>query len=57
MTAAPLNPGIIKTEMLQSCFGESAADYPSPSIWAERPVPFLLKFGPADNGWPLTVPG
>ena len=28
MAAIPLNPGIINTDMLQSCFGESADDFP-----------------------------
>jgi len=56
MCAAPLNPGIINTEMLQSCFGSGAADYPSPADWARRAVPFLLNLGPQDNGQQLTVP-
>ena len=30
MAAVPLNPGIINTEMLQSCFGQSADHYPLP---------------------------
>jgi NAD(P)-dependent dehydrogenase (short-subunit alcohol dehydrogenase family) len=57
LAAVPLNPGIIDTEMLRSCFGSSAANYPSPEEWAERAAPFLLKLGPRDNGQPLTVPG
>ena len=57
MAAVPLNPGIINTEMLQSCFGASAATYPSPAEWAEMAVPFLLRLGPRDNGEPLSVPG
>ncbi|HEV3339520.1 MAG TPA: SDR family oxidoreductase [Pirellulales bacterium] len=57
MAAVPLNPGIIDTDMLRSCFGAEAANYPSPSQWAARAVPFILKLGPADNGEPLTVPG
>ena len=56
MAAVPLNPGIINTEMLQSCFGGSASSYPSPTQWAQVAVPFLLSFGPADNGKPLSVP-
>ena len=56
MAAVPLNPGIIDTEMLRSCFGESAAAYPTPREWAKVAVPFLLKLGPSDNGRPLTVP-
>ena len=51
-----LNPGIINTDMLQSCFGESAAHYPSALRWAERAVPFILKLDPSDNGQALDVP-
>jgi NAD(P)-dependent dehydrogenase (short-subunit alcohol dehydrogenase family) len=57
LAAVPLNPGIIDTEMLRSCFGEGAANYPDPTTWARRTVPFLLKLGPSDNGQPLTAPG
>jgi len=57
MAAVALNPGIINTEMLRSCFGASATTYPSPEQWAAVAVPFLLKIGPTDNGRPLTVPG
>lgn len=55
MAAVPLNPGIINTEMLQSCFGGSASSYPSAAEWAEVAVPFLLRLGPADNDKPLQV--
>ncbi len=56
LAAVALNPGIIDTEMLRSCFGESASSFPSPSEWAGIAVPFLLKLGPGDNGKSLTVP-
>jgi NAD(P)-dependent dehydrogenase (short-subunit alcohol dehydrogenase family) len=56
MAAVPLNPGIINTGMLRSCFGDSASGYPTPEEWAKIAAPFLLKLGPADNGRPLTVP-
>jgi NAD(P)-dependent dehydrogenase (short-subunit alcohol dehydrogenase family) len=56
MAAVPLNPGIINTDMLRSCFGGSASGYPTPQEWAKIAVPFLLKLGPSDNGKPLTVP-
>jgi len=55
MAAVPLNPGIIDTDMLRSCFGGSASSYPSPAEWAKRAVPFLLKLGPKENGRQLTV--
>ena len=56
LAAVPLNPGIINTGMLRSCFGGSASGYPTPQEWAEIAVPFLLKLGPANNGQPQTVP-
>ena len=56
MCAVPLNPGIINTEMLRSCFASGAEYYPSPEAWAKRAVPFLLGLGPAQNGQSLTVP-
>ncbi|MGO8931613.1 MAG: SDR family oxidoreductase [Limisphaerales bacterium] len=56
LAAVALNPGIINTDMLQSCFGASASGYLSPEEWAKIAVPFLLKLGPGDNGKPLTVP-
>jgi NAD(P)-dependent dehydrogenase (short-subunit alcohol dehydrogenase family) len=56
MAAIPLNPGIIDTEMLRSCFGGNAQSYPTPEEWAERAVPFILGLGPKDNGRPLSVP-
>ena len=57
LTAVPLNPGIIDTEMLRSCFGAEAAEYPSPVEWARRAAPFIFKIGRGDNGKSLTVPG
>jgi NAD(P)-dependent dehydrogenase (short-subunit alcohol dehydrogenase family) len=56
MAAVSFNPGIINTGMLQSCFGSSAASYPSPRQWAKAAVPFLLQLGPADNGKQVTAP-
>jgi NAD(P)-dependent dehydrogenase (short-subunit alcohol dehydrogenase family) len=56
MAAIALNPGIIDTDMLRSCFGKSAASYPKAQKWSERVAPFLLRLGPKDNGKPLTAP-
>lgn len=57
VAAVPLNPGIIDTEMLRSCFGGDAASYPSAARWAEAAVPFLLGLGARHNGQALTAPG
>src|SRR5207245_8815259 len=57
LAAIPLNPGIIDTEMLRSCFGASASGFPRPAEWAKAAVPFLLKLDARDNGRSLTTPG
>jgi NAD(P)-dependent dehydrogenase (short-subunit alcohol dehydrogenase family) len=56
MAAVPLNPGVIDTEMLRSCFGGSAGSYPKPADWARSAVPFLLSLSSRHNGQSLTVP-
>ena len=56
LAVVPLNPGIIDTDMLQSCFGASAGDYPAPREWARTAVDFLLSLGPEHNGQSLSVP-
>lgn len=55
MAAVPLNPGVINTAMLQSCFGSAAHGYPEAREWARAAVPFILKLGPRHNGQALTV--
>ncbi|HEY5297515.1 MAG TPA: SDR family NAD(P)-dependent oxidoreductase [Verrucomicrobiae bacterium] len=57
MAAASLNPGIINTAMLQSCFASGATNYPAPREWAKTAAPFLLKTNSSDNGKQLTVRG
>jgi NAD(P)-dependent dehydrogenase (short-subunit alcohol dehydrogenase family) len=57
MAAIPLNPGIIDTAMLRSCFGKSASAYSNPIEWAKSAAPYLLSLGARQNGIPLTVPG
>lgn len=56
MAAVPLNPGIINTRLLQSCFGSHANHYPTAEEWAEVAVPYLLGLSARDNGQSLTVP-
>jgi NAD(P)-dependent dehydrogenase (short-subunit alcohol dehydrogenase family) len=57
LAAVALNPGVVHTALLESCFGQSAKSYPGPERWAERAAPFLLSLGPEHNGKSLTVPG
>jgi len=56
LAAVPLNPGIINTDMLRTCWSAGAASYPGPEQWAKIAAPFLLKITAANNGEQLTVP-
>ncbi|MEZ5323744.1 MAG: SDR family oxidoreductase [Verrucomicrobiales bacterium] len=56
LAAVALNPGIIDTEMLRSCFGSGAGAYSSAVDWARTAVPFLQKLSAKDNGAALTAP-
>lgn len=56
MAAVALNPGIINTDMLQSCFGENADSYPDADRWSRVAAPYILSFNASHNGEPLTVP-
>jgi NAD(P)-dependent dehydrogenase (short-subunit alcohol dehydrogenase family) len=57
MAAIAVNPGIIDTEMLQSCFGAGASHYPGASEWIRSAGPFFAGLSAAQNGCSLTVPG
>ncbi|KAL3026661.1 hypothetical protein AAZX31_03G006000 [Glycine max] len=49
-----LNPGVINTDMLASCFGPSALLYQQPQAWALKAATMILNLTPADNGASLT---
>ena len=55
MAVVALNPGVIHTDMLSSCFGTSASLYQSPHSWALKAATLILNLTPADNGASLTV--
>lgn len=57
LAVVSVNPGVIQTDMLTSCFGESAAAYPRPDEWIQKAGPFLLALGPSDNGSSVDIPG
>lgn len=50
-----LNPGVVHTDMLDSCFGSSANVYPKPDQWAPRAATMILNLTAADNGASLSV--
>ena len=54
LAAVAVNPGIIDTDMLRSCSGDSASSTPAPSV-GPRPRPVPPRPGPKDSGKPLTV--
>ena len=56
MVSVALNPGVIDTNMLRSCWDENAAMYEKPESWAKRVAPFILNINPKDNGVSLTAP-
>jgi NAD(P)-dependent dehydrogenase (short-subunit alcohol dehydrogenase family) len=55
MAAVPLNPGIINTEMLQICFGDSANSYGTADEWSHAAAELILSIGAKDNGRQLTA--
>jgi NAD(P)-dependent dehydrogenase (short-subunit alcohol dehydrogenase family) len=57
MAAIPLNPGVIDTDMLRSCWADEAAGYPKAEQWAKIAAPYILQLGPKHNGQSLTVGG
>ena len=57
MAAVPLNPGVIDTDMLRSCWADGAAAYPKAEAWAKTAAPFILKLGAKDNGQSVSVGG
>ncbi len=57
MAAVPLNPGVIDTDMLRSCWADGAASYPKAEAWAKTAAPFILKLSPKQNGQSVSVDG
>lgn len=57
MAAIPLNPGVIDTDMLRSCWADGASSYPKAEEWAKVAAPFILKLGPRQNGQSVSVGG
>ncbi len=55
IAAIPVNPGVINTDLLQSCFGSSASQAPSAKQWSKKAAPFFLNLSVSDNGQSLSV--
>lgn len=57
LAAVAVNPGIIRTDMVDLVFGPDAESFDSPETWGETAGPFFLRLGPRDNGKSLSIPG
>jgi NAD(P)-dependent dehydrogenase (short-subunit alcohol dehydrogenase family) len=55
MAAVAMNPGVIDTDMLRSCFGAEAASYPAAESWSHQAARFILSLKASDNGRSLSV--
>ncbi|MEM8930428.1 MAG: SDR family oxidoreductase [Acidobacteriota bacterium] len=56
MAAIPLSPGIIHTDMLDTAFGDGAAEHWGTDAWVDVAAPFILGLGPDHNGQSIRVP-
>ncbi len=56
IAVAAMNPGIIDTDMLRSCFGNDAASFGDATQWAKRAGPYLASLDSSVNGKALTAP-
>ena len=56
LAAMALNPGVINTRMLQTCWAEHADSYEDAESWATTAAPFLLSLKASQNGQALTAP-
>jgi len=56
MAAVPVSPGVVNTEMLQSCFGDAASAHETAEPWAKTAAPFFLGLSARDNGKSLSTP-
>jgi NAD(P)-dependent dehydrogenase (short-subunit alcohol dehydrogenase family) len=57
LAAVPLNPGVIDTDMLRSCWADGAAGHPKAAEWAKTAAPFILKLSSKQNGQSVSVGG
>lgn len=55
VAAVAVSPGVIDTDMLRRCWGESAGAHPKSAEWGERAADFFLGLGPKDNGTSLRI--
>lgn len=56
LAAMAMDPGVINTRMLRTCWGAAAGNYPDASQWARTAAPFLLGLDTSQNGHAITAP-
>ena len=56
LSAVALSPGVVDTDMLRLCWGNSASTHEKPETWAQRVAPYILKISSKDNGASITTP-
>jgi NAD(P)-dependent dehydrogenase (short-subunit alcohol dehydrogenase family) len=55
LAAVAVSPGVVDTDMLRSCWADSAKACPSPEEWAPGATDFLLSLAARHNGQSLSV--
>jgi len=55
MEVVALNPGVINTDMLASCYGASSSLYQSLESWVLEAATKILNLTPIDNGTSLSI--
>ena len=55
LATVAVSPGVVDTDMLRSCWGESAGSSPLPDAWAMGATDFLLSLTAKHNGQSLSV--
>ena len=55
MASVALNPGVIDTDMLRSCWSKNAKMHEKPDNWVKRAAPFILNINSKNNGSSLTI--
>jgi NAD(P)-dependent dehydrogenase (short-subunit alcohol dehydrogenase family) len=55
LAAIAVSPGVVDTDMLRSCWADSAAACPSPEKWAPGAADFLLSLTTRHNGQSVSV--
>lgn len=53
--AVAVNPGVIATDMLRTCWPDTADQFSTPTDWARTAAPFFLSLSASDNGRSLSV--